>query len=330
VKKAILRCLGAALVCAALASAGSFNQLVVFGDSLSDNGNDYIASSGTYPAPPPAYQNGTFTDGPDTFPVGTGGPLWHEYLAGALGLATATPLPVGGTNYAFGGATAAPYTGEQVPSVAEQVEWYLETNSGANPNTLYAMWGGANDIFDAAEAPGATQASVIAAGDEAAIAMGFGIMALADAGAQDIVWMNLPPLDLTPFGQSIPLGGAMGLAAQEFNADQLIYAGELESMDPNLHIAVVNVYGIFESIVADPSAYGYTNVTSPSQGQAGVNPDTYLFWDDVHPTTTGQMLIGEAAEQAVQTQLPEPASFAFVGAGLLGVWITRRVRAGRA
>ena len=41
-----------------------FNQMIIFGDSLSDNGNVYIATGGAIPAPP-AYTVGRFTNGPD-------------------------------------------------------------------------------------------------------------------------------------------------------------------------------------------------------------------------------------------------------------------------
>jgi outer membrane lipase/esterase len=92
-----------------------------------------------------------------------------------------------------------------------------------------------------------------------------------------------------------------------------------------VRIADVDIYGLYQSILADPAAYGYTNVTSPAQGLA-VNPDQYLFWDLAsHPTTTGHELIGLAADTAVlSTFTPEPATWAVAAAGLLLlVWVRR-------
>ncbi|MHC5830296.1 MAG: SGNH/GDSL hydrolase family protein, partial [Nostoc sp.] len=60
------------------ASAASFDQLYVFGDSLSDTGNIYNATYATgkpYPASPP-YFEGRFSDGP----------IWVDYLGDQLGL----------------------------------------------------------------------------------------------------------------------------------------------------------------------------------------------------------------------------------------------------
>jgi len=77
-------------------------QLVVFGDSLSDTGNVLIASHGAFPPSPP-YSGGRFTDG-----IGiSAGLVWVESLADRLGLSRPTArlsnvYPA--TNYAFGGA----------------------------------------------------------------------------------------------------------------------------------------------------------------------------------------------------------------------------------
>jgi phospholipase/lecithinase/hemolysin len=87
----------------------------------------------------------------------------------------------------------------------------------------------------------------------------------------------------------------------------------------------VDIYGLYQSILANPAAYGYTSVTTPAQGLA-VNPDQYLFWDlPSHPTTTGHELIGLAADTAVlSTFAPEPATWAVAAAGLiLLVWVRR-------
>src|SRR5207253_3638750 len=95
------------------AQAPAFTQVIVFGDSLSDDGNiahrarDTVGFS--YPSSNPAfnYSDYRFTDDTNTSPaanlyVGT----WHEQLEKTfLGLAVAKNSLDGGTDYAFGGAT---------------------------------------------------------------------------------------------------------------------------------------------------------------------------------------------------------------------------------
>jgi thermolabile hemolysin len=92
-----------------------------------------------------------------------------------------------------------------------------------------------------------------------------------------------------------------------------------------VRIADVDIYALYQSILANPAAYGYTNVTTPAQGSA-VNPDQYLFWDiPSHPTTTGHRLIGLSADVAVRdTFTPEPPTWAVAAGGLLLlVWVRR-------
>lgn len=75
--------LGALFVLSITAFAGPFDGVVVYGDSLSDNGNLY----GAIGVPPPPYYMGRFSNGP----------VAAEYLANNLNV----PL----TDWAWGGAT---------------------------------------------------------------------------------------------------------------------------------------------------------------------------------------------------------------------------------
>ena len=75
------------------ASAQSFSNVVVFGDSLSDSGNVAQALG----LPPGT----SFTTNPD--------PVWAEIVAEAFGASGKIPL-AGGSNYAFGGACMNPAT----------------------------------------------------------------------------------------------------------------------------------------------------------------------------------------------------------------------------
>lgn len=74
----VRRLIGTALVGAAAlatlpAAAGPYSSLTVFGDSLSDTGNIFIATGGAQPPSNQPYFNGRFSDGP----------VWVDTLAAA-------------------------------------------------------------------------------------------------------------------------------------------------------------------------------------------------------------------------------------------------------
>src|SRR5690606_32201136 len=114
----------------------------------------------------------------------------------------------GGTNYAVGGARVGVDTVGGLgatPSLATQVGAYLGSHGGqADPNALYAVWGGADDrssVPNPAQAPAVLGPAVTA---EVGI-----VGALKAAGAQYVMVANLPDLRLTP---SFRAGGAPMMA----------------------------------------------------------------------------------------------------------------------
>ena len=128
----------------ASAHAGLFDNVVVFGDSLSDDGNLDLSciSQGACPQLPFLMR---FTTNPGEVAV--------EHIADYFGTPL-TPALMQGTDFAFGGAgilNNSPGTPSSVPLLPTQLGMYLQaTGNKADPNTLYAVWGGANDVFYAA------------------------------------------------------------------------------------------------------------------------------------------------------------------------------------
>ncbi|GGY30037.1 lipase [Rhodanobacter panaciterrae] len=134
--------IAATLLFSSAAAATDFSKVVVFGDSLSDNGNISLA---TAPGIQPPLR---FTTNP--------GHVAIENVASKLGLAL-SPSLAGGSDYAWGGAgvlTNSPGTPAAVPTLTGQVNAYL-AGGAVDGNALYSIWGGANDIFYAATSAGA-------------------------------------------------------------------------------------------------------------------------------------------------------------------------------
>jgi outer membrane lipase/esterase len=287
------------------AFAADINQLVVFGDSLSDNGNAAIAQGGTVPG---NYAPNAYTDGPNTTPP-TAGPfgLWVDQLAPKLGVSDPTPFLAGGTNYAV----ASALTGSNgLDGVSDQLNYFGASHLGGAPSdALYTFWAGANDI--AAGSNPTTAADNIYAN----------IQTIAAGGGKTFLWLNLPLLGETPNGAAS--GGAAFLngASALFDTEWSIDLAKLQSQ--GINVIGVDVESLFGQILADPIAYGFTNVTDPAQNTAG-NPNDYLFWDGEHPTTAGDALVADLA--FADLTAPEPSSMAFALCGLLTLLFAMKSR----
>ena len=326
--KLIKNLLGAAAlslaVVAAPAAAFPYSNAFFFGDSLSDSGNNRIAFFGvTGPNP----TDPTFIP---TFPYAPGGtysngPTWVTSFVAGLGLPPAAGAPSlgGGNNYAYGGATTTSSGSPFPPALQSQLSGYLGANT-VDPNALYVIAGGGNDAraVGTAIAGGADPLTTTVAGATAyATTTAQMVGALRAAGAQNIIVWNVPNLGLTPAaGSGVgPAAEAGTFIASTFNT---FLAGALAGSGAT----IFDTFGRINAFVANPAAFGLTNVTQAC-GFAGngCNPATALFWDGIHPTAYAQTLI---AGQMLAVAVPEPGSLLLLAVGVVALLGWRARRAG--
>jgi len=292
--KRVLKLVLVLLSVSAVAQAGSFSSVVVYGDSLSDNGN-LFAATGQPGAP---YYQGRRSDGL----------VAVEQLAAALGTPLLDFAWIGATtgigNYADGGT---PTTLGSFSLPGMQAE-FAATQASLGPylaSGLFIVWGGPNDFLSPSPLDLTPQAIVSRAiGDELGI-----VTSLELLGAHNILVPGMPDLGLTPYFRS--LGSA---AAAQGSAITDAYNAALRSSLPS-GVLFYDTATLLRSIVANPGAYGFTNVTDPCFNGATVcaNPSQYLFFDSFHPTSATDRL---AAEGFLETVTPEPSTFVVVLGGL--------------
>ena len=280
-----------------------FTQFVVFGDSLSDNGNFYAGTSllGAPQPGPPLYATGEYTDGTNSIPS-TSGPLglWIEQLAAIMNLPVPQPYAKGGTNYAVASALtgtnpafspAAP----SVPYLTDQLNLFLAANRTPAVNALYVFWGGSNDILGGG-APATAVSNVQG-----------NIATLATGGAKYFLWVNLPPLGEVPENINTSSRSALDAASVTYNQAMTNAIAQLKTAHPGITIVTPDAYSLFLLSTQNPSLYGYVNVTSPAQGVSNVNPNTYLFWDMLHPTTAADAYVAKGAYNAIVSAFGGPS-----------------------
>ena len=270
---------------AANATAPAFDAIFVFGDSYCDVGNVFIATHGAKPAAP--YFDGRFSDGP----------LWVDHIASARSLPIA-PALAGGTDYAFGGAHVTgpvPTPAGNLPSIPQQVLLYLSQHGGkADPNALYVIEGGGNDIVDAAGIGSPQQL-----GFQIALGISTAELLLRRAGAKNFLIPNLFDISILPVAKPNAAFAHQATLAANKSLDELLF---LEQFLQGIRIRRLNVFSLFQSVVADATHFGFTNITTPCFD--GVNPpcadpDHRLFWDDFHPTVFGHSFFAVLTEAAL-------------------------------
>jgi outer membrane lipase/esterase len=307
---------------AATRHATAYSALYVFGDSLSDSGNNAIVfAPNTTPVPISG------NDFIPTFPYASGrytnGPVWAEDFASALGL-SASPSRLGGTNYASGGALTGPLNPGPFPNLETQVALFLLDHANtALGSALYVVAGGGDNARAALNSAAAClgdalciQSVIVAAAQTYATDIATIVGALELAGATNLVVWNVPDIGLTPAVESFgPQASFLGtLIAASMNA------AELSAIGGNPGVKLFDLFGLVDDVVANPGAFGFTNATDACARFTNCDPSTFVFWDGIHPTSGGAVVISDAMLAVV----PEPATLILLGAGLIMAAVTAR------
>ncbi len=282
------RLLAGLLVCCLSYSsvASPYQKLYVFGDSLSDNGKLLSLTQ----MPPSPYFQGRATNGK----------VWAEYLGETLNLP-----PNFQYNFAYIGAKTdnSNVLDSFSPNIAkglqEEIDDYLSKNN-LDKDGLYIIWAGANDTLDFAKVAVqmANNQTLLITEMQKTIAASIGNLKTAIdklSNARYLVVMGLPDLGLTP--RAIALGQTasylMTTLSNQFNQ-------ALKELLKNYPIVYVDVSQMLQSVIANYAANGFNNVTQSCvvetnwivQSQCST-PETYLFWDEIHPTTITHKLIAQ-------------------------------------
>ena len=318
------------------AHAGPYTAEYVFGDSLSDRGNLAEILGANFPNPPSNHDS--FTNGPvavqllaQSYGLNANPSLWVSGFTDPHGLFGGASF-VPGTNYAVAGATSAFQAVGGPPGInlPQQVGAYgLYSGGHADPNALYVVDIGGNDIRNAAIQ--GTGTSAIAAGVNTEVAA---IKTLAAEGASKFLVVNVPNVGLIPefMQDNFNLAGLASTLSVEYDT---LLASEVTGLDlPGLRQFDLHTFNA--NLLTDAASLGFTDTTdrcytstpfsaatSPQCGAGAANIDSFVYWDSIHPTARVQALWAGGFEEA----LPEPSSVALIGVGLLGLVAVGRRRA---
>jgi phospholipase/lecithinase/hemolysin len=317
----------------------NFKAFYVFGDSLSDTGNDFKLTQtpgpwGSIPVPPSVnYYNGRFSNGPVAFEY-----LWktvtrnnQAQLKPSLGNVDYAQNK--GINFSYGGATTEISNltpGRfQVDGLVGQVENFIkivQTNgTKLDKHSLYALWAGANDYLlppdllmyatknpDCQTATNPVVCNITDSIDKL----------YSSVGARYFLVPNLPNLGYVPIVNNplfynpllFPLSNP-SLFFKELtishNSALKSALDQLEQSHPGIHIIYVDTYTIMNTLIsifphgseAGPAGYClFTSVESCAPPPNGFSAPGYVFWDAEHPTTAIHSILAAAMFVGVQNE----------------------------
>jgi thermolabile hemolysin len=268
----------------------SINKIIAFGDSLSDNQNMYNLSDWLIPDSN-TWFIGHFSNGYN----------WVEYVAANLNL----PM----YDWAVGDA-AVTTTDLVIPSIGQQEKsWEAYMQKAPNyqaANTLFTMLIGGNDLVGSEN----SVATVIANETQT-------LQALINAGARNILVMNLPDVSRAPVFTIQTNGATVAAEVRDLDSQLVTMVNTLQAQNgSNLKIRLFDTFSLFNNLIDNPASYGVTNTTASclnintvsalnyaetqSPRSSCTNPDTFVFWDTLHPTTHTHKLLGAAVTSFIQ------------------------------
>jgi len=278
------------------------DQIVVFGDSLSDPGNAFTLTGLQSVPPYLLIPDAAYAIGGHHF---SNGKTWVEIFAKELELKSKPAFRnFKYTNYAVGGSRARSVG--QV-NLSTQVATFLSSDAVDSDNeVLYVLFIGGNDIRDAIVAlatdPGGQASGQIL--QQALTAIGDNLTALIQAGAMRFLIVTVPDLSLTP---AVRLQGPDAQFAAHFLSVQfnqgLMQLANGYRVAFAVEITEFDLFTLFTSLAQNQEDLKLTDTETTCitpgivEGAVCNKPKRYLFWDGIHPTKRVHKFIGKVASE---------------------------------
>jgi phospholipase/lecithinase/hemolysin len=282
-------------------------RMIVFGDSYSDNGNDYKLTRNQYPNPV-AYYEGRFSNGP----------VWAEYFAKKFDINPNDPLRF--LNYAYGQAKilqptsitvhGSPDQQYSIPSFSEEIDSYAKQYSKINDNDIVVIFISTNDFFDISSTT--TKDFFIKMADTQAEQ----IQRLIKMGAKHIVVLNGRDVTLSPLAKIVAhatTGSSDEIKTENYLVDfrNFIKIYNQRLSEKLGHIKEVVLYDIFEfdtqmTKKMNNKEMCYQNRQGDYQHVAGPicnNPNQFFYYDRIHTTSAVNSLLADDVYSKVSQRL---------------------------
>ena len=294
----------------------NFPAIYIFGDSLSDTGNlGWLAGGGPPPLPPPPPRlvpTPLEIQGVELYRF-SNGKLYTEYLAEQLGQpcnradaasrCDAWPAYAAlGNNWAVAGSETGPNPNFPFPfpNLQDQVDHYLAAAGTADPEALYIVYSGSNDLLNALPFVPPAQLSQIASASARRVIDA--LKRLNDAGVRNFLLIGVPNVGLVPFFDTADkVAGTK--SALVFNTVLLtrLFTGGIAGRAWYLDSFAVLQYIGTDARFLRGKLTGIKNIDTPCAPSLnrGVNCKKSLFFDDIHPTTRFHQILANFARQVL-------------------------------
>lgn len=229
-----------------------FNNIIFFGDSLSDNGNLYSELAHYMPKSPP-YFEGRFSNGK----------VWSEYAAQYYSRRNHSTS----NNFATGGETTVlhnPWNGYLPKSLTESYLSYRTRYAFSDKtNTLFVIWIGSNDYLngtqkaDKTRGQTSTDEDVAELTDEVVDNIKGTIQSLIGLGGMDFLVINLPDFSKIPYGNSSApdIAGNLHALAVTHNEKLAAAVAELQNSNKAVNLQLFDLSGTFSALIDDPTPF---------------------------------------------------------------------------
>ncbi len=304
--------------------AGHVENIIIFGDSLSDTSNLH---SNIGFVPTQNYWNARFADGP----------IWVDFLKKSLPHLKIDNWSYGGltTNFfcssflSYFDAVECFVRGCLVGSLYTKVENYLQSRqpkADEAKDNLYIMWVGINNFMKIVESANDVEfigGEISGTGNslyaDALVAVAvhdliFNIDKLLNHGARNFLIVSFPNLSMTPFADDVTRERVLSYMIKKANVqlhDSLrwLESKHKQKLNEHIHLEFLDINPVFENMVQNPQQYGMT-VSSKScytgfgmqLGERCANPEDHMFYDAVHPSTRAHCWLGRFLFQQLQSR----------------------------